>query len=352
MKSFINKEPIQEIINILEKIPQNIEQSKQEIINYLKYINIKNFEENENKSFKEQIIEAENILDNFLELKQRRTLIQEKNNFLTQFFNQIIEKLNSFLKIMNTDESTWNIKQNELIDKIIELKTKEKDEKIKEINEKYKKDIEILENDRINGKEYNYEKHLNNQMKIYQNYLNKNEIKQIEEWTKLKCGEIVFDSNRDDWSRLGTTFDRKVMGRKQIIILIEDTNHNLFGGFVNVKIEKYSYWNINGNGNHHFNMYNDPNSFLFSLRSNGRIKEGMKKFEIIKPEDAFRIYPPGDSEQDLFELGWGDFRVFTKEKASQSYTANGRSYNYHGIGYALSGGFNFTPQRIFVIQMN
>ena len=78
----------------------------------------------------------------------------------------------------------------------------------------------------------------------------------------------------------------------------------------------------------------------------------MKKFEIIKPEDAFRIYPPGDSEQDLFELGCGDLRVFTKEKASQSYSPNNRSYNYHGIGYALSGGFNFTPQRIFVIQMN
>ena len=32
--------------------------------------------------------------------------------------------------------------------------------------------------------------------------VDKEEIKQLQEWTSLKCGEVVFDSEKDDWDNI------------------------------------------------------------------------------------------------------------------------------------------------------
>ena len=44
----------------------------------------------------------------------------------------------------------------------------------------------------------------------YPYYLTYKQLKQIEEWTGLKCKEILFDSDIDNWEKDTSTFDSKI----------------------------------------------------------------------------------------------------------------------------------------------
>ncbi|BFU26710.1 trichohyalin, putative [Entamoeba histolytica] len=115
-------------------------------------------------------------------------------------------------------------------------------------------------------------------------------IKQIEEWTEKRITNILFDSVIDGWNKNTSVFDKRIMNKQHIIIIIEDEEGNKFGGYVNEKIDEVDYC-----------IY-DSQSFVFSLESNGRI-EGMMKFDIKEPEKAFYLYHRADN--CLF--GFGDF---------------------------------------------
>ena len=82
------------------------------------------------------------------------------------------------------------------------------------------------------------------------------EMKQLEEWTNKKCGEVVFDSNKDNWNQNSSVFDSKLMNRSNLMFVIEDTNNNKFGGYITAKINEYDSW-----------IY-DSKAFVFSLKSN------------------------------------------------------------------------------------
>ncbi|BFU20522.1 trichohyalin, putative [Entamoeba histolytica] len=87
------------------------------------------------------------------------------------------------------------------------------------------------------------------------------EIEQLEEWTNRKVRNILFDSDKDDWNVDTSIFDQRIMNKEHIIIIIEDSKGNQFGGYVNSKIDKVDYF------------INDSKSFVFSLESNGRNEE-------------------------------------------------------------------------------
>ena len=44
--------------------------------------------------------------------------------------------------------------------------------------------------------------------------------KQLEDWTGLKCGEIIFDSNKDNWSINISVFDSKIMNKNNLMFII------------------------------------------------------------------------------------------------------------------------------------
>ena len=48
-------------------------------------------------------------------------------------------------------------------------------------------------------------------------------LKQIEDWTTLKCGEIIFDSIKDNWSINTSVFDDRILNKKQLVFIVEDT---------------------------------------------------------------------------------------------------------------------------------
>ena len=51
--------------------------------------------------------------------------------------------------------------------------------------------------------------------------MNLNEdYKQLEEWTELKCSEIVFDSNVDNWDKNTSVLNERIIGKKQVAFVI------------------------------------------------------------------------------------------------------------------------------------
>ena len=174
----------------------------------------------------------------------------------------------------------------------------------------------------------------------YKYNLTKEEKLQIEKWTNKKIGEIIFDSNKDNWSKYTSVFGDKIFEKEQFILLIEDTDGNKFGFYLNTKVErKYCDWSST-----------DNNSFLFSLQSNGRIKEGMMKFEY---KHGKGIWVGTKINSILFSVGGGsDIGIKNQNEKSSCWCNQNNSYwNYHGYQNALCGGYNFTLKRFIVIQM-
>ncbi|BFU19555.1 trichohyalin, putative [Entamoeba histolytica] len=163
-------------------------------------------------------------------------------------------------------------------------------------------------------------------------------IKQIEEWTEKRISNILFDSDKDDWSIDTSVFDQRIMNKKHIIIIIEDEEGNKFGGYVNSKINKVGHY------------INDSQSFLFSLESNGRMK-GMMKFDIKEPGHAFCLF--NQSHDYLVIFGCSDIRVYKENYKTKSFCFQ-RSFEYEGIENALCGKEYpeyFKPKQIIVIEM-
>ncbi|BFU19242.1 trichohyalin, putative [Entamoeba histolytica] len=166
-------------------------------------------------------------------------------------------------------------------------------------------------------------------------------IKQIEEWTERRINNILFDSDKDDWNKNTSVFDQRIKNKEHIIIIIEDSRGNRFGGYVNSKIDKYDYY------------IKDSKSFLFSLESKGRI-EGMKKFDIKDQEFAFCLHNQSHDYLFVFGFGYfGDICVY-KENDKKESSCKQQSFEYEGIRKALCGKEHpkrFTPERIIVIEM-
>ena len=177
-----------------------------------------------------------------------------------------------------------------------------------------------------------------------ENYLTKEEMKQLEEWTNKKCLEVIFDSNVDDWSQDTSVFNLKVMNKSDLIFLIEDTNGNKFGEYIHSDIHRWE-----------TEIY-DSDAFLFSLKSNGRIN-GMMKFEEINGSELW-IY--NKSSDYLFYVSCGLYIYKEHKKNQSSVYENTNNFDFHGTTKALhpnlidknSYAENFIPKRFVVIQMN
>ena len=190
--------------------------------------------------------------------------------------------------------------------------------------------------------------------------LSEEEIKQLEEWCELECQEVVFDSIIHNWSKRTSEFNDKIMGKKNLLFLIEDENDQIFGYYLNGRIP---YYNEFGN-----NVQREPGgtvylveevgnkTFHFNLKSNGRIPKPMK-FEIIDTKrNVFELFDPG--HPILICLGDIYLEKSTKQFDECKTFQDETTFNYHGIPNALSGiekirfyGTTFIIKRFIVIQM-
>ena len=67
------------------------------------------------------------------------------------------------------------------------------------------------------------------QRKLQSMMLDENEKNQLEQWTNKKCGEVIFDSDKDNWSKDTSVFNERIIGKKQLVFLIEDSEGEKFG---------------------------------------------------------------------------------------------------------------------------
>ena len=59
----------------------------------------------------------------------------------------------------------------------------------------------------------------------------------MESLSQMKVEEIIFDSQIDDWKQYTSEFEEKIFGQSKISIMICDTNGNIFGVYINEKID-------------------------------------------------------------------------------------------------------------------
>ena len=118
--------------------------------------------------------------------------------------------------------------------------------------------------------------------------MSEEQIKQLEEWTMMRCRDIIFDSD-DENNRLETSqLETKIIGKQSLLFIIDDGCGNTYGGYVSSRIEKCNTW------------IEDDHSFIFSLLS-GQQSTEMKKFRIVNKEKAFYLYPK--SSMYSFQIG-------------------------------------------------
>ena len=167
--------------------------------------------------------------------------------------------------------------------------------------------------------------------------LEMNEIKQIEKWTNKKLGEIIFDSDKDEWSENTSTFDTKLMNKSNVLILIEENKNGIkFGQFIYKKIDKLN------------DYVQDKRSFLYTFKDNDpKIFHNKKtrpySISLFDKQHSYLAYIGND--------------IHLMKKGQQSFCNDGEStfFDYKGEINQLIGGTSnytfFTPNRILVIQM-
>ena len=147
------------------------------------------------------------------------------------------------------------------------------------------------------------------------------EMKQLEVWTSLKCGDILFYHNEKGFSTNISNILNTLFGKKQILFLIEDKSNEKYGYYLNTTIEeKYDSY-----------QKTDNKTFHFNLDSNGRLSKPMK-YEIKNRKYGGIclkfIQQTGDL---LIILGYIILVVNKIERKVSNIDHWNNSFNFHGI---------------------
>ena len=250
------------------------------------------------------------------------------------------EKVESELNQLKLKLEEVSRKKTEVGEKIVELKQKEVEEEMKKLSEGYDKQLNEIKKEIMKPDEFK-------KMIELQEFVFYHERKQIEEWCGKKCGEILFDSNKDNWSVNTSVFDSKIINKSNLVFVVEDTNNNKFGYYLPTKVDKI-YSDSKSN-------IKSKQSFMFTLKSNGRVN-GMYKFEEKDSCEGLRIF---DKTFNGYLFGtYQGFWIHKENNKTQSIIyENSTLFDFHGITKAfhpnLSEGrcVSFTPKRFIIIQM-
>ena len=173
--------------------------------------------------------------------------------------------------------------------------------------------------------------------------------KQLESLLEMKIDETIFDIQKYDWNIGASTFDSVVLNKRQLAFIIQDTNENIFGCYIDATIDNHVYlvekeWKGK--------MISDSKSSVFSLYSNGRLDKPMKF--IVKEgyeEWSFQLYQKEWGA--LFAVGGGNDIYVKKSEVKEECFYIQLSFDYEGIENALIGKtvyHSFTVKNILVIQ--
>ena len=287
-------------------------------------------------------------------IHQIGSYIEDSHAFIFSLENQLFEKysINEYsfaIKICHEkDDDLFIIGRNDIV-----IKKKEKKEKCscKQVSFNYNDTNNGLKENILIGKKGVFQiKHIcilplkTSKERQYNLSLSPiNQFNQLEQWTSLKCSEIVFDSMKHNWATETSVLNERIIGKSKLVFLIEDEDGEKFGYFEHTKIQN----NIKSF------VTTDEYSFHFNLQSQyGRLDSSMK-FEIInKQRGGYRLYH--NNQWDLIRIG--DIKLFKENHKNDSVCDEDElGFSYHSLKSSLCGKSGFDhpmkPKRIVVIQM-
>ena len=273
-------------------------------------------------------------------------------NSLLDHYKLILSKIK--MESRNRREEIGN-NQNEILNRLKEME-KSTDSFTTEVDSNYEK-YEKFEKNYDNYKvETTVEKHKREDQRriMYSEYGNEmivsyDELCQIADWSETSLHSLLFDSQKNNWFEKESDFDVVIFGREKLIFVIEDTENNVFGCYIDAIVDKYNY---KENNEWKGSEIADPNAFIFSLKSNGRVKDPIK-FD-INPQSqnsAFRLFKPDFGL--LFAVGRCDIAIGKQNFKNNCYCKQ-ESYDY-GIHKNVLVGKDenhvFSVKRFQVFQM-
>lgn len=176
------------------------------------------------------------------------------------------------------------------------------------------------------------------EIRPYRLLIKENSIEMIENWTGKKIVSMIFDSDVDNWDT-GKDFSNYIIGKSNLLFMINDEQNNRFGGYISSQITKPDTY------------IKDSQAFIFSLNSNGRLSTPTK-FGINSPSSAFISIT--NHERYILAFGGGYDLKLDKKSTSYMSNSNPSSYNFGQNNNALYGKTypdRFTPKRWLVYQM-
>ena len=202
---------------------------------------------------------------------KENVLIGQKGNF----------EIESIIVIDTNEESDINREiENKLVEIIEEerkMKQQEEQKLIQEKQQKKQEEARIMKEKIERRKEEERKKAV--KQSCYQRYT-MNQIHQfidfeeyysLEQLSGMNCGEVLFDSNVDNWSVNTSVLNERITGKKQLAFIIESEDGEIFGYYLNTEIFK--------NVEYSKFMKTNSKTFHFNLESKGRFN-GPKRFNI------------------------------------------------------------------------
>ena len=186
-------------------------------------------------------------------------------------------------------------------------------------------------------------------------------IQKIEEWTGLKCGEIIFDSRINKWSQKESELNKLILGRKQFIVIITTEKGEIFGGYIDEEIKKELKEDaIEYNDIIRFRS-TEKKSFMFSLETNGRIQQPLKiEMGDISENSTISVSIDIENDDKWLLFGCGEIQINKEEVKQFSCVVDFEDEieeRHHGYSKPFCDGeyddgmLNYTPKNFFFIQM-
>ena len=338
------KQIIPQINKQLEQFKSSIDviiQQNNEYFNSIKRYSNKTFDiEINGELTEEKKNEIDTMIDQLEDIQQRNEIVLQNLDEFNLKMKEMKETMENTLEneYLENQEFCQN-KLDELSEIIIDYCDDEKEKELTKLEEEKRKIMEKY--DQISNP---YNKYVDQMIHpSIKDSLDFREMKKLEKWTNKKCGEVIFDSDKDNWSRNTSVFDDRVMNKSYLTFIVEETSGNKFGYYFNGTVNKYN------------SCIKSTGCFQFSLKSNGRIN-GMMKFEQQGSCGGLCIDDKRSSY--LFQMNGGICPHKENSKGNSYLYENTYCFDFHGYkNVFLSNSFNnnssvkFTPKRITVIQM-
>nr|BAN40715.1 hypothetical protein [Entamoeba invadens] len=294
-----------------------------------------NFVDNKYFGIEQRIENAEGYFDRLDEVFERKKNITTSLNTIVTDLDNASSKIKSEMALYSTQSDNnmlyeiFNLRI-ALLEEKCQMDIKQsKDQTYIIVQAKNKAVDQIIKSEKyINAKK----QHDEEEERIKQEHITIREEASLEKLTGKKIGSVVFDSDKDNWSKGTSVFGEKVMNKSNLCFLIEDTNHNKFGGVYTGNINAVNKW------------LNSGSSYIFSLVRKNTLKP--KKFGKSGKNTDYEFYLYSQGSSDLFGFGY-DIGVY-KNGIDGS---DSNPYTYTAKHNELTDN-KFTPKSVVVFQLN